>query len=184
MTAAQIAARRLPLVPNRVQTNGPRTGAHLEEVARQVGDLWWKCGNEVTKPVYTEIDKRYPYSERAQERVFRAHRDAISDAKKILSEHRNEVCEAVLPLFDVRKREAGESFTLADEHARDYMVKNLFVVFINTLKAWTPNFVALEDVERVQSVIDNVGSVQKERLDNLLLNFTFRFRPVRTGKQR
>jgi hypothetical protein len=181
---SRLVAKRLPLL-NRQKTYGPRTGTQNGPIAQQAGDVFWKCGVEVAKVIYTQIDARYPFAKRGSDlRIGAAHAQRMDEAKKILNEHRNEVIEAVLPLFDVRMRKEGETLTEADVHANDYIVKNQFDTMVRTFKAWSDEFVEPENVKALENVIDKVAVIQRERLEGLLLNFAFGFRVIPAPKAR
>ena len=178
MSNAREAAKRLNLLPERVKTTGPRNGSHLDSAAQKVGDIWWKCGNEVAKILYKKIDDRFEDRMRDRSQAF-GHKAKMDEAKRILQENRNEVFEAVLPLFSVKMRAADNgTATLADDHAHGYLVQNLFHVLVDTYLAWADELVAPEAVEATKTLIRNVSKVQQERLEAYLLNFSFEFRPV------
>lgn len=184
MQASRIAAKRLSLLPERIRTNGPRNGAHLEATAQKVGDVWWKCGNEVAKILYKKIDERYADRMTSRDSANK-HKVRMDDAKRILQENRNEVFEAVLPLFHITLRDGGDT-TEADQHAHDYLVKNLFSVLVSTYLAWADELAGPHDAEATKTLVRNIGDVQRERLEGMLLNFAFHFRPViaRTPKDK
>lgn len=171
----RLAASRLSLLPNRVP--GPRNGIAVGSPAQTAGDLFWKCAVECFKPVYTRIDARF--TERLiNPKQREKHADVMSEAKKILQEHRNDIFERVLPMFAVRLRRESEPLTLADEHAHDYFCKNIFVVMVDMLCAELPSFVKQDEVEQTELVIRRIADVQKDRLEKQLVNFVFEFRPV------
>lgn len=180
----RLAAKRLSLLPTRQAGSGPRNGAHVGSTAQLTGDLFWRCGVECFKPVYTRIDARHPARFRdSHEREN--HAASMDECKKILQEHRNLIFECVLPLFAVRPRRKDEPISEADGHAQDYFCKNVFPVMIDMLVANLPAFVNAEDNEQVEQVVRNIAEVQKERLSAQLLNFKFEFRPVAApGKKR
>lgn len=182
MTTHPSVAKRLPLL-NRQKTFGPRTGTQNGPISQQAADIFWKCGVEVAKVVYTRIDARYPFADRNRQiATAQAHQLRMDEAKKILNEHRNEVIEAVLPLFDVKLRKASDPVSEADAHAHDYIVNNLFDTMVRTFKAWSDEFVAAEDVEALERVIDKLAIIQRERLVGMLLNFSFSFRDLSVQK--
>lgn len=167
----------LRIVPGRSANAGPRNGTGLDSVGRLVADRFYFSAKDVVKVVYTKVDARYPDRD-TNEKSRRLHSIKFGEAKNILNEHRNEIIEAVLPLFQITARQPGEEPTEADQHAHDYIVSNLFYVMVRTLLAWTDEFVAPDEVEATKKVIVSVGDVQSERLSRELKNFSFNFRPV------
>jgi hypothetical protein len=184
MNLQREAMKRLPMLPGRVVSGGPRNGANLGSASQQAGDLFWRCAVECFKPVYTRIDLRFSAIERAKDDlVSEKHRALMDEAKKILQEHRNLIFECVLPMFVVRSRANDEASSEADSHVADYFCRNVFPVMIDTLVASLPSFVATEDVETTGQHIRNLADVQSKRLEAQLLNFSFQFRPVLTPQQ-
>lgn len=184
MDPSRIAAQRLPMLPSRVSSGGPRNGAQLGSAAQQVGDLYWRCSVECFKPVYTRIDLKFDLTERMKDAVVREkHAALMNEAKKILQEHRNLIFECVLPMFTVKLKTADGEQNEADKHAEDYFCRNVFPVMIDTLIASLPSFVAKEDIESTGQTIRNLANVHGERLRVQLLNFSFQFRPVVTPQQ-
>ena len=183
MNNQRLAAKRLPLLPGRV--SGPRNGTGQGTVAQQAGDVFWKCSVQCFTPVYTRIDQRFGLTERVNDAAVKEqHAALISEAKKILQEHRNEIFERVLPMFIVNVRKNEEEPTEADVHVHDYFVLNVFTTMVDMLVAQLPTFVLPDDVQTVTRVVRNIADVQKQRLEALLLNFTFEFRPVVTTKRK
>lgn len=179
MAIPREAAKRLSLLPERIKTNGPRTGAHLDSAAQKCGDVWWKCGNEVAKILYSRIDEQYdPHKIMTDKATAAGYNRKKSDARRILQENRNDVFEAVLPLFSVTLRSEGQEQTEADVHAHGYLVNNLFRMLIDTYIAWADELVAPDQAESTRTLIRNIGEVQLKRLEGMLLNFAFEFRPV------
>jgi hypothetical protein len=177
----------LRIVPDRARASGPRDGSHLTENAQGAGNLFWRRGVQVASVVYSRIDARFPLrlTDPGQAKL---HAMKMSEAKKILQEHRNQIFEAVLPMFAVYKRLPGEVWTdkdsastdgqSADKHAQDFFVRNVFTMMVKSYIAWLPEFVDKEDVETVESVILRVAETQAELLEAELRNFRFGFRLV------
>lgn len=169
------------IVPARQRTPGPRSGQHLDAIARKAGDCFWRCSVEVAKVIYQKIDARYPNrTTNANDREV--HRVKMDEAKKNLQENRNLIFEAVLPMFTVEYRHPADDFTEADVHARDYFLNNCFTSLVRTYKAWMPEFVAEEDVAITEKVVDRVAAFQFDKMDQELRNFRFGFRPVAKGQ--
>lgn len=179
----------LRIVPERTKTVGPRTGNHLTFFAKDAGNCFWRNAVDVAKVVYTRIDARY-VDLKADELAVKHHRMKMDEAKKILQEHRNQVFEAVLPLFDVHRREPGHEWTevdpnsydgqSADKHAYDYMCQNVFPVMVRTYVAWLPEFLELSDVDTTEQVVNRQAKISNEKLASELRNFYFRFKLVVT----
>jgi hypothetical protein len=162
----------------RVTPVGPATrdGSHLLPVSREAGDTFYQCAVEIAKIAYTRITSRYPVDLRATSpAALKSWNEKMSDAKAILNENRNVIFEAVLPLFDVRRRNGDEPTTEADEHAHDYFVQNVFDSMVSTYKAWADSLVAPEDVESFGKTVDKVAALQRAKLEGLLLNYVFGF---------
>lgn len=181
------AQKRMSLIPNRQPKKfGQRTGSESGPMAQAVGDVFYKAAVEVVKPVYTAIDARYAYRARLEDATMReSHAAKMDEARKILNEKRNDVLEAVLPLFEIRMRKASDPVSEADGHAHDYMVNNLFVMLVRTLVAYVDQFVTQENTEALERTIEKVASIQGDLLTGQLMNFAFSFRPlpIRTEKR-
>lgn len=175
----RLASKRLPLLPQRQVSTGPRTGAHLTAVSRQVSDLFYKCAVEIAKVVYRQLDVRLQNNSD----FSKDHRHRMEDAKTILNEARNDVAESILPLFDIAVRGKEESLTDADLVARDYILRNVFDHMIRTFKAYSDSFAEESDVESLDKVIDKVATVQRDRLESWLVNYIFTAKVIETPAQ-
>jgi hypothetical protein len=163
--------KRLSVLPQRKRLDGPRNGAHLTPEGREAGDAFYRCAVEIAKYVYTKIDARYLPTGTAS--VAREHCTKMEDARKILNEARNDVFEAVLPLFTVTRATTDDKIGRGDVVATDYIVRNVFDMMVRTYKAWSDHFVTSEQVEEMDRSIDKIASVQRERLEQWLGNFKF-----------
>jgi hypothetical protein len=177
MTSLKEAQKRLPLLRKKPTTGAPsRDGSHLLPTSREAGDAFYQCAVEIAKIAYTRIANRYPVQDRAKDpTVLKQWNEKMDDAKKILNEHRNLIFEAVLPLFQVRRRIGEEPTVEADNHAHDYFVNNVFDTMVRTYKAWADILVAPDDVDSFEKTVDKVAKIQRERLERLLLNYVFGF---------
>ena len=172
----------LRLVPDRTRRNLASDNTKLVDTpARQAGDCFWRAGVELAKHLYVKIDNRYPESERLTDpEKERYHKGRMAAVKKILQEQRNDVFEAVLPLFIVKHRYKDDTvFTEADQHAHDYFLKNCFYMLVQNYLAWLPEFVEPEDIESTRQVILNLADNYSEKIDRELKNFSFSFRPLK-----
>lgn len=184
MNIQRQAAQRLNLLPQRVVSGGPRNGAHLGSAAQQAGDVFWRCGVECFKPVYARIDSRFRLADRLKDEAIKEqHGDLMDEAKRILQEHRNQIFDCVLPMYNVRMRKKDEPSSEADEHAHDFFRRNVFKVMIDTLIASLPSFLNKDDIEATAQTVRNLSEVQGERLSSQLLNFSFQFKKVRTPEE-
>jgi hypothetical protein len=178
-STTRLAAKRLPLLQRPGSSTGQYAGTSGGPVAQQAADVFYKCGVEVAKVVYTQIDARYPFSARSKDmRIGQEHMRRMDEAKRILNEQRNLVIKEILPMFDVRMRKTNDLVTEADAHANDYIVKNAFDFMVKTFKAWSDRFVEQGDVETLDRTIDKVAAIAREQLEGKLVNFAFSFRPV------
>ena len=180
-----VTSRRI--VPVRSKVVGPRTGGHLPQAARQAADCFWRNANQLARIVYIKIDERYP--DRATDKMqARLHAAKMDRAKKILQEHRNDVFDAVMPMFDVRPRDKGDVWTAedpkskdgqsADKHAEDYIVRNLFADMVREYKNWMDEFVAPAVVETTVKILINSAETKALDLTAELRNYKFNFRDL------
>ena len=95
-----------------------------------------------------------------------------------MNEHRNLIFEAVLPMFEVRRRTATTELTEADKHARDYFIGNVFYMMSRTFLDCLPKFVEPHKLDELKQVVANVAQTQSDKLEAELKNYAFRFRPV------
>ena len=183
MSLQREAAKRMSLLPSR-DGRGPRTGANPDSPVTRAGDLFWKCGVECFKPVFARIDARYKLPDRMKDPAIKEqHADMMSEAKRILQEHRNLITECVLPMYVVRMRQKGEPASEADEHAHGFFRLNVFKVMIDTLVASLPSFLKPEDIDATSQTVRNLSEVQGERLSGQLLNFIFIPKKVLTEQE-
>ena len=176
MDHARLASKRLPLLPGRQKQTGPRSIQNLTIFQRELGDAYWKCGVEVAKVVYTQIDRRYSLQvRRSDDEAEKAHSEKMDEAKKILNEARNDVLEAVLPLFTIKSRPHDQQVTPSkgDVAAHDFIIRNIFDNMVRTYKAWADQFVEEAEVSALVRTVENVGQVQRERLAGWILNYEF-----------
>lgn len=178
------------ILPPRQKTSGPRTGNHLQALAREVGDLWYYNALPLTKFLYSKIEDRYKQilaeSDLAPSKKTAAirRRDALmNEVKTILNEHRNQIFEAVLPMYTVTKRAKalpdGEALPEADQHVHDYFVRNVFYMLVKTYDAYVTEFVAEDEADAARKTIARLGQVHSEKLGQELRNYEFGFRPVK-----
>jgi hypothetical protein len=162
-----LVSKRLPLLPNQA----PKAPTSIYGLTRQVGDLFYRCACEVATVGYTAIDNRYP-SKGIE------HESKREQIRRILRENRNQVLYTALPLFAIHKRTADDSIDLADQHAKGYIVDNIFNHMVQTYAAWADQFVATDKVEAFCRTLAKVAEIESARLTDGLLAFRFQFRPV------
>lgn len=172
---------RIDILPPRQKQNGPRTGSHLSTDARSVGDRWYFAALPLYQFVVSKIEERFRALP-AEEKFLRRKNDLLNEAKVIRNEHRNQVFEAVLPLFDVRARGRnaladGEPLPAADQHANGYLIDNVFHMMVQTYCAHLPEFV-VGDLEESEQTFVRLAALQREKLQQELRNFEFGFRKV------
>ena len=176
------------IMPDRIKTTGPRTGKHLGASAQKAGDCYWDAALQVAKVVYTRIDERYA-NRILDEKQRKSHAVKMGEAKKIIQEHRNQIFEAVLPLFHVADRKTGDQWAVfdpdsadkqsADKHAQDYFVRGVYHQMVETYIAWLPEFLGAtnndEALRDTEATIRRVAEAQKKTLASKLMNFKFNF---------
>lgn len=180
-TVSVSRSEKMKILPTRERDGLPRNNIALNFAAREAGDCFWKCGVEIAKLFYIKIDNRYPEEERKSDyKKHKAHFDKMSQAKRILQEKRNDIFEAVLPLFIVSLRKANDTeYTMADDHAQDYFIRNVFYMLTETYLAWLPEFVAEDEVDSTREVLKGMSFIQSDKLSKQLRNFCFAFRPLK-----
>lgn len=160
----RLAQKRLNVLPER--TKG-FTLQRISPEAREVAEAYYRCSLEVAKVIYISIDRRY------QDRTLKKHRFAMEDAKRILNDARNDVLEAVLPLFQVRRNRATIYAECDNPAAYDFIIQNVYNHMILTFQSYTEVFAEADEVGALSILIDKVAATQKVRLVAWLANYSF-----------
>jgi hypothetical protein len=178
----------LRILPPRQAVAGPRDGMHLDTVARGCGDRAYFAFKEIYRYVCSKIEERFddlPKEIKYQKR-FNA---LMGEAKSILNEQRNDVVEAVLPMFTVRLRplsnryDDGQELLQHDQDAYDFIILNVLTILIQRYIDWLPEFVNAPDVETAEIMIRRIGETQKIKLARELRNYEFQAKIVVAPKR-
>ena len=172
----------MKILPTRSRSTigGNSNDIKVEYAAREAGDCFWRAGVEVAKLFYIKLDDRYPSEARSLDaKIQHYHKSKMDKVKRILQEQRNDIFEAVLPLFIISIRKGTNlEFTGADKAAQDYFVLNCFYMLIETYGYWIPEFVEESEVETVKKILAGLAHTQSEKLSRQLKNFVFTYRSL------